>query len=114
MGHMYYGNDPDPILMPDRVLAHLKVVIATKLRRQESFTISWRHAAGEVGGRSTLWMHPAIPIRFVFDAAQPEALDHDLLQRLATEAGSTSGLMVDFEAFAQEREPELALAGTAA
>lgn len=31
MGYLYYGNSTEPIEIPDRVLAHLKVVAATKL-----------------------------------------------------------------------------------
>ena len=47
----------------------LKVVIVTKLRRKESFTLSWVHPEGEPAGRSTIWLHQAIPLRFVFDDA---------------------------------------------
>ena len=51
MGLIFYGNSPDPIEVDDRTLAHLKVVIALKLRRNESFTLSWRHP--DATGRST-------------------------------------------------------------
>ena len=43
MGTMYYGGSAMPIRIDDRALAHLKVVLATKLRRNESFTLSWPH-----------------------------------------------------------------------
>ena len=43
MGHLFYGTDTTAFPIPDRMLAHLKTVIATKLRRVESFTVSWRH-----------------------------------------------------------------------
>lgn len=46
MGHLYYGTTPEPIRIPDRLLSHLKVVVATKLRRSESFTVSWTHVDG--------------------------------------------------------------------
>lgn len=95
MGHLLYANDGDPIVIPDMVLAHLKTVVAMKLRRGESFTVSWRHAPGQPPGRSTIWLQPSIPLRFVFDSPEPERLDPDLLKRLADEATSTGGLMVD-------------------
>lgn len=60
MGSLYYGDAQDAIQIDDRALAHLKVVIATKLRRNESFTLSWRHPEGDAPGRSTLWLHPSI------------------------------------------------------
>lgn len=43
MGTIYYGGSESPIHIEDRVLAHLKVVITTKLRRGESLTVSWAH-----------------------------------------------------------------------
>ncbi|MFF0911105.1 hypothetical protein ACFWZW_10495 [Microbacterium enclense] len=95
MGHLFYGSSERPVVMPDVVLAHIKVVIATKLRRGESFTLSWQHPRGEEAGRSTLWIHPSIPLRFVFSSVDPEVLDPAVLQRYATAANSSSGLVVD-------------------
>ena len=51
MGTMYYGGSATPIHIEDRALAHLKVVIATKLRRGESFTVSWQHPEDQPRGR---------------------------------------------------------------
>jgi hypothetical protein len=93
MGQLYYGMTTQGIEMPDRLLAHLKVVIATKLRRSESFTLTWRHADGE--GRSTIWLQPSIPLRFVFSSAEPELLDSEMLRSLADQAHSAGGVSVD-------------------
>ena len=107
MGSLYYGSDSEPIDIPDRLLAHVKVVIATKLRRGESFTLSWRHPQDQPGGRSTLWLHPSIPLRIVFDDAEPEVLDSQWLQELAAGASSTGGLSISLTAdAAHAREPQ--------
>lgn len=98
MGHLFYGSSERPIRIPDRTLAHVKVVIATKLRRGESFTMSWRHPDNEDGGRSTIWIQPSIPLRFVFGSVEPETLDPALLQSYATSANSSSGLTIDIDA----------------
>lgn len=95
MGSLFYGGETTPIDIPDRVLAHIKVIIATKLRRGESFTLSWRHPAGEPVGRSTIWIQPSIPLRFVFESPEPEMLDAEMLKQLAVEASSTAGLLID-------------------
>lgn len=92
MGMLYYGPSEDPIHIEDRALAHLKVAIATKLRRNESFTLSWRHPEDELNGRSTIWMHPSIPVRFVFDEPETPDLNPRWLQELMTEASSTGGI----------------------
>ncbi|MFS0792924.1 hypothetical protein [Microbacterium sp. 1P10AE] len=95
MGQLFYGSSEQPIRIPDRVLAHVKVVIATKLRRGESFTMSWRHVDDEAGGRSTIWIQPSIPLRFVFGSVEPEILHPALLQTYANSANSSSGLTID-------------------
>ncbi|MFB3977926.1 DUF7882 family protein [Microbacterium proteolyticum] len=97
MAKLFYGTTPEPITIDDRMLAHVKVVVATKLRRGESFTLSWTHGPDEPVGRSTVWLQPAIPLRFVFDSEQPESLDQDLLKRMANDANSSRGLSLDIE-----------------
>jgi hypothetical protein len=102
MAHLYYGGATEPIEIPDRLLAHLKVVIATKLRRGESFTLSWQHAPSDATGRSTIWLQPSIELRFVFSSPEQERLDQALLQKLAAEANSTAGITVDLRADASQ------------
>lgn len=99
MGTIYYGGGAMPIHIEDRALAHLKVVIATKLRRDESFTVSWRHPDDQPRGRSTIWLHPSIPLRFVFDDPEPAELSRDWIEELANSANSTGGIMLVAEHF---------------
>ena len=99
MGTIYYGGSAMPIHIEDRALAHLKVVIATKLRRDESFTVSWKHPDDQPRGRSTIWLHPSIPLRFVFDDPEPAELSRDWIEELANSASSTGGIMLVAEHF---------------
>ena len=92
MGTVYYGGSATPIHIEDRALAHLKVVIATKLRRNESFTVSWRHPDDQPRGRSTIWLHPSIPLRFVFDDPEPTELSREWIEDLANSANSSGGI----------------------
>jgi integrase len=95
MGSLFYGNAIEPISIPDRLLAHIKVVVATKLRRGESFTLTWRHVDGS--GRSTIWVQPSIPLRFTFSSPEAEKLDSALLKRFADAASSSAGLTVSLD-----------------
>ena len=99
MGTIYYGGAATPIHIEDRALAHLKVVIATKLRRDESFTVSWKHPDDQPRGRSTIWLHPSIPLRFVFDNPEPAELSRAWIEELANSASSTGGIMLVAEHF---------------
>ncbi len=94
VGTLYYGDVAAPIEIEDRALAHVKVVIATKLRRGESFTLSWTHGEGQEPGRSTVWLHPSIPLRFVFDESEPALLSRAWIEELANSANSSGGLMI--------------------
>ncbi len=97
MGTIYYGGSATPIHIEDRVLAHLKVVVATKLRRGESFTVSWQHLENEPGGRSTIWLHPSIALRFVFDDPEPTELNRAWIEQLAQSASSSGGVLLSEE-----------------
>ena len=92
MGWLYYGDNSEPIEIEDRALAHLKVIIATKLRRNESFTLSWQHPAEDPTGRSTIWLHPSIPLRFVFNDPEPPQLSAEWMNALANSASSSGGI----------------------
>lgn len=94
MAKLYYGSDTAPVTLPDRLLGYIKVITATKLRRGESFTLTWSGAEGE-NGRSTIWLQPSIPLRFVFDSAEPEQLNGEYLRALADQSNSATGLNVD-------------------
>ncbi len=99
MGIIYYGGNAMPIHIEDRALAHLKVVIATKLRRSESFTVSWQHPDEHPQGRTTLWLHPSIPLRFVFDEPETQQLSREWIEELANSAHSSGGIMLFSEHF---------------
>ena len=97
MGIIYYGGAESPIHIEDAVLAHLKIVIATKLRRNESFTLSFPRGSGEPTGRTTIWLHPAIPLRFVFDEPVAPDLDPGLIKDLASSANTSGGIAIKRE-----------------
>ncbi|MFD4422350.1 hypothetical protein ACFWN7_12735 [Agromyces sp. NPDC058484] len=95
MGTLYYGDAGTPIDIEDRALAHLKIAIATKLRRGESFMLSWIHAGDKGRGRSSIWVHPSIPLRFEFDCSEMPELSREWVEELMLEANSTSGVVLD-------------------
>jgi len=95
MGTLRYGTAGSPIEMPDRVLAHLKVLISTKLRRSESFPLSWDHIVDGRTERSTIWLHCSIPLQFTLDADAANSLDRAYLQELADAANSSAGVVID-------------------
>ena len=106
MGSLHYGGSDSPIRIEDRALAHLKVAIATKLRRNESFTLSWRHSDGDENGRSTIWLHPSIPLRFTFDDPEAPQLNLKWIEQLMMSANSSGGISLVDEMLETPETPE--------
>lgn len=94
MGKLLYGSATREIQFDDRTLAHLKVAIVNKLRRSESFTLSWQHGLDNGSGRSTIWIHESIPLQFVFEGNRPPALNRTWIEQLMLTANSIGGLQV--------------------
>ncbi|MEF2977951.1 DUF7882 family protein [Subtercola sp. YIM 133946] len=90
MATLYYGANGTEIDFDDRALAHLKVVIVAKLRRDEKFTLSWENESG----RSTIWLHPAIELRFGFDERERPPLNRLWIDQLMATANSGDGMRV--------------------
>lgn len=102
MGTLTYANLVTPIEIDDRVLAHLRAVTVTKLRRNEPFALTL--PAGADGASETLWVHASIPVRFEVDSEV--ALQRPLLTSMMQAASSSSGLDLT--------DPDLARAAEAA
>jgi hypothetical protein len=91
MGRLHYGQDEYSADFDDPTLAHLQMIIAAKLRRQESFMMTWER---ESIGRTSLWMHAAIPLRFEFDQTEPVPLNRAWIEVLNSSANGVAGLRI--------------------
>lgn len=126
MGTIFYGGESSQVQIEDRALAHLKLAISTKLRRNESFTLSWQHPEDQPRGRSTIWLHPSISLRFVFDDPSPTEIDRRWLEQLMASASTSGGIQLRPEDLlaaalvaavvpvARKREPARAMTGSVA
>jgi hypothetical protein len=91
MGYLTYGGSQE-YEFDDRTLAHLKVAITMKLRRQESFLFSWSNPADRGGGRTSIWLNPSIPLTFRFSGSRPPQLNKEWLAALSELANTAQGL----------------------
>ena len=95
MGSLEYGNKT--IEFDDRVLAHIQIVIVRKLRRGESFLLSWKDTAETGHGRSSIWVHPAIPLYFKFHGGRSPSVNPVWLAELTLSADSSFGMLITSE-----------------
>jgi len=92
MGKFIYNSSAREIDIDDRTLAHLRVAILNKLRRSESFSMTWEHGVENGSGRTTIWLHESIPLQFVFSGNRTPKLNRLWIEQLLLSANSTSGL----------------------
>ncbi|GGI39086.1 hypothetical protein GCM10010988_22310 [Cnuibacter physcomitrellae] len=78
----------------DRILAHLQVVIAAKLRRGESTLFSWRDSLDSGDGRTTVWLHPLMDIAFKYYGHRKPTINTAWIDALMLEANKPSGLQL--------------------
>jgi hypothetical protein len=78
----------------DRLLAHLQMVITTKLRRGESFAFSWRDEAAVGDGRTTIWLHPGLPLVFKYFGGKQPSINRMWVEALLQTANSSAGLHI--------------------
>ena len=97
MGSLIYGSTAIEIEFEDRTLEHLQIVIATKLRRRESFFFSWRDPIKVGDGRSSLWLDPGIPLYFKYAGGRVPTISRSWLAELTASANSSSGLVLSDE-----------------
>lgn len=94
MGKLLYSDSRYATPFTDRELAHLKLVMVAKLRRNEAFTFSWDKPEG---GRVSLWISAQIPLVFEFDDAKPVEINREWIDEMSQGASSLNGLVLTSE-----------------
>ncbi len=93
MGYLVYGSAQE-YEFEDRTLAHLKVAITMKLRRQESFLMSWTNPPERGGGRVSIWLTPSIPLAFRFAGSRAPSLNKAWLEVMNELSNTPRGLIL--------------------
>ncbi|PJJ70661.1 hypothetical protein CLV46_0183 [Diaminobutyricimonas aerilata] len=95
MGTLYYGAQREPIPLDDEVLTCLQLVATSKLRRAESFVISWVRSDEAGARRCILWMHAGLDLEFEFDGVDPVPVHRRMLDAFTNAAHSNRGIQLD-------------------
>lgn len=98
---MLYGHGHDSIELEDRSLALVRIVVINKFRRGESsmFDVAMRDS----GGRRSYWMHPRVPLTFLFYGSRPVPNNRVWADALIAAANSPGGLVLVPEPGAESR-----------
>ena len=98
MGKLIYGAVQREIEIDDGLLAHLEVVVLSRLRRNNAFALRWAERADSGDTRRTVWVHQAADLYFEYDTPDAPQLDRELLDRLAKAADSNAGINLRYDA----------------
>ncbi len=90
MGKLFYAEDPSPVEIEDRALAHIRLVVMNKLRRGEGFMFAVD--ASSMMARRDLWMDPAISLQFHFSGSRRPQINPHWADALMEAANSPAGL----------------------
>jgi hypothetical protein len=105
MGTLIYGHGDLSVDFDDRTLAHLQMIIGTKLRRRESFLLSWSEDGQDSERRSSIWLDSSVPMYFRYTDTKMPELNHDWIALLMAGANSATGLVVTAEPVSRAETP---------
>jgi hypothetical protein len=95
VGRLVYGTTVYEL--EDRLLAHLQIVVSTKLRRGENFFVSWRNKTASGSGRQSVWIDNGIHLAFEYDGAGIPKVNREWVEVLGSSAASGFGLQLTDE-----------------
>lgn len=93
MGRLIYDSALEADF-DDRTLAHLQIVMGQKLGRNEAFFFSWKDSQGVGDGRTSIWIHPTISLRFKYLGGRPPAINPEWIRSLIADSHTPAGLRV--------------------
>lgn len=91
MGHFVYQSADRPWAIDDRTVAHLRLVVMTKLRRDESFMLCLITPSES---ERWFWMDAAVPIQFVTTVDRDWTINHAWIDALMRSANSADGMRI--------------------
>lgn len=76
----------------DRLLTHLQLVVGLKLKRSESFYLSWLPGRDTGAGRQAVWITNGVAMHFEFSGSRTPPLNRQWIEHLVMSASSGNGL----------------------
>lgn len=107
VARLIYGASRESYEFDERTLSHVKIAIITKLRRHESFLVTWDVPVEQGSGRISLWMSREIPLAFEFRESSPPSLNQRWMEALLLSSQRTGGMVLmredEAEGYVEER-----------
>ena len=95
MGRLIY-RDRASFAIDDRILAHLRIVVMNKLRRNEGFMLQL--PVNEGVRQASLWIHASNALVMQFYGGREPAIDRHLVDQMMHDASGADGLTLTLQA----------------
>ena len=93
MGKLTY-NSALTLHLDDRLLAHLEAAIGTRLQHGQGCYFSWVDRPPGGTGRTTIWLHPQIPLSYKYVGSHRPPLNPHWVHALLLTANAPTGLEI--------------------
>ncbi len=93
MGSLTYGES-QVFQFEDRLLAHVKLAIVSKLLHHESFLLNWTVPPADGSGWVSLWISRDTHLVFRFDSSLPPVINPKWIEALVSNAARTGGMLI--------------------
>nr|WP_186807483.1 ATP-dependent DNA ligase [Microbacterium testaceum] len=102
MGRLIY-RDRASFDIDDRILAHLRIVVMNKLRRNEGFMLQL--PVNEGVRQASLWIHASNALVMQFYGGREPAIDRALVDQMMHDASGADGLTLTAAGIAPQPTP---------
>lgn len=93
VGTLIYGRTQE-YDFDERTLEHLRIVITSRVRKNESFFLTWTAQRHRQTVTTSLWISPAVPLVFSFSSDTRVPISREWLQQLIRSSYSSQGLVI--------------------
>ena len=100
MGLLHYGEAR--FAFDDRSLAHLQIVVSTKLRRAERFFLSWNQSSESGDERIAVWIDNGVQIYFQYSSTDQPSINRRWIEEMLDQANSSAGVHLTQECDSEE------------
>lgn len=102
MGRLIY-RDRASFDIDDRILAHLRIVVMNKLRRNEGFMLQL--PVNEGVRQASLWIHASNALVMQFYGGREPSIDRELIDQMMHDASGADGLTLTAAGIAPQAAP---------
>ncbi|WP_158170938.1 DUF7882 family protein [Rhodococcus sp. JT-3] len=78
MAQLVYASGSHRLITTNHNLLHLQIAIQHRFGKGEGFNFGYADESGGPVARTFIWLHPSIPLQFIYDDEEPVKFNPEL------------------------------------